>query len=80
LETIYNKIEKLNKQKNDIASCQDDNVNSLKNRNLRWMTKLPKIITEKPTMIAVGVSHLTGEFGLINLFRKLGYKVEPVKK
>ncbi|MDR1718738.1 MAG: TraB/GumN family protein [Dysgonamonadaceae bacterium] len=35
-------------------------------------------ITEKPSFISVGVGHLPGEYGLINLLRKKGYKVEKV--
>lgn len=51
----------------------------LKNRNLAWMEKLPDIIKNESTFIAVGCLHLVGEFGLINLLRNEGYKVEPVK-
>ncbi len=34
---------------------------------------------EKSVVIAVGAGHLPGEFGVIKLLRKAGYKVEPVK-
>jgi uncharacterized protein len=47
----------------------------LKNRNLRWMQKLPAIISQQPTFIAVGAGHLVGEFGLINQLRLKGYTV-----
>jgi hypothetical protein len=33
----------------------------------------------KSLVIAVGAGHLPGEKGVINLLRKAGYKVEPVK-
>jgi len=50
----------------------------LKGRNIAWMDQLPRLITEKPSFISVGVGHLPGEYGLINLLRKKGYKVEKV--
>jgi len=33
----------------------------------------------KPLLIAVGAGHLPGEKGVINLLRKAGYNVKPVK-
>jgi uncharacterized protein YbaP (TraB family) len=50
----------------------------IKNRNDAWMKKLPDIIKEKSSFIAVGALHLAGEPGLLNLLEKSGYKVEPV--
>ena len=35
---------------------------------------------EKPVFIAVGASHLAGDVGLINAFKKAGYKLSAVKK
>src|SRR5690554_1735289 len=49
-----------------------------KDRNERWLKKLPSIITEKPSFIAVGCLHLPGDVGLIEGLRELGYSVEPV--
>jgi len=49
------------------------------NRNKDWAAKLPGIMKEAPTFIAVGALHLPGENGLISLLKKQGYKVEPVK-
>lgn len=49
------------------------------NRNKDWATKLPAIMKETPSFIAVGALHLPGETGVIALLQKLGYKVEPVK-
>jgi uncharacterized protein YbaP (TraB family) len=48
-------------------------------RNLKWMEHIPSLIKEKPSFIAVGARHLPGKYGLINLLRKEGYIVEPVK-
>lgn len=51
----------------------------LDNRNLDWAGKLPTIMKEAPTFVAVGAGHLPGEQGLLNLLKKQGYTVEPVK-
>ena len=47
-------------------------------RNQLWMKKITKIIHYSSSFIAVGLMHLVGEEGLINLLRKAGYTVEPV--
>jgi len=51
----------------------------LYNRNANWAKKLEGLLAEKSLVIAVGAGHLPGEKGVINLLRKAGYKVEPVK-
>ncbi|MDR2039283.1 MAG: TraB/GumN family protein [Bacteroidales bacterium] len=75
-------IQSLNLDADDLSSTLDliekkDNI-VLKERNLFWMEKIPFLIQSKPTFIAVGTSHLIGEYGVINLLRKEGYMVEPV--
>jgi uncharacterized protein YbaP (TraB family) len=50
-----------------------------KDRNLRWLDKLPAIMSEKSSFIAVGALHLPGADGLIEGLRRLGYTVEAVK-
>lgn len=50
-----------------------------KYRNHQWLEKLPALMKEKSSFIAVGCAHLVGEDGLIKGLRELGYKVEPVK-
>lgn len=49
------------------------------NRNRRWLEELKTILSEKPTLVAVGAGHLPGEAGMINLLRKAGYTVKPLK-
>lgn len=49
------------------------------NRNKAWTKQLPTIMQAAPTFVAVGALHLPGEKGLLNLLKKQGYKVEPVK-
>lgn len=51
----------------------------LYNRNANWAKKLEGLLSSKSLVIAVGAGHLPGEKGVINLLRKAGYKVEPVK-
>ncbi len=50
----------------------------LKNRNTNWVSKLKKIMKEESVFVAVGAGHLTGDYGIINLLRKEGYKVQPL--
>jgi hypothetical protein len=47
-------------------------------RNKKWMEKIPALLKEQSTFIAVGALHLAGENGLVNLLRKKGYTVTPL--
>ncbi|MBL7724921.1 MAG: TraB/GumN family protein [Chitinophagaceae bacterium] len=51
----------------------------LYNRNANWVEKLKTLMTEKSLLVAVGAGHLPGEKGVINLLKKEGYTVTPVK-
>lgn len=51
----------------------------LKQRNDRWLEKLPAIMSDKSTLVAVGMLHLAGEEGLLYQLSKMGYTVEAVK-
>ena len=51
----------------------------VKNRNDNWLKKLPAIMHERPSFIAVGALHLAGEEGLLFQLDKMGYTVEAVK-
>ena len=51
----------------------------LYNRNRNWAEKLKILMMERSLVVAVGAGHLPGDKGLINLLKKAGYKVEPVK-
>ncbi|MDD3727014.1 MAG: TraB/GumN family protein [Dysgonamonadaceae bacterium] len=64
---------------NPCPSTQEEKDEMNKARNEKWMEKLPEMMSEKPSFIAVGCLHLVGEDGLINLLRKSGYKLEAVK-
>lgn len=47
-------------------------------RNAEWMEKIKKMMAQSPSFIAVGVSHLEGEGGLLALLKKEGYTLETV--
>ncbi|MGN6401776.1 MAG: TraB/GumN family protein [Flavisolibacter sp.] len=72
-----NKMEELTK-KEDMGIESFANL-LLYNRNVNWAKKLEGLLADKSLVIAVGAGHLPGEKGVINLLRKAGYKVEPVK-
>jgi uncharacterized protein YbaP (TraB family) len=48
-------------------------------RNLEWMPKIEKMVKDKPSFIAVGVSHLEGESGLLSLLKAKGFSVTPIQ-
>lgn len=50
----------------------------LDDRNKKWFDQLPVIMKEQQAFVAVGALHLSGENGLINLFRNAGYTVTPL--
>lgn len=51
----------------------------LYNRNANWARKLEGLLNHQSLVVAVGAGHLPGDKGVINLLRKAGYTVEPVK-
>lgn len=75
------KMDQLSKEKEG-TSCDPisgEREGMIDNRNKEWAVKLPAIMKENPSFIAVGALHLSGKAGLISLLKKQGYKVEPVK-
>ncbi|MDE6339495.1 MAG: TraB/GumN family protein [Muribaculaceae bacterium] len=48
-------------------------------RNADWINKLPEIMKEKPSFIAVGALHLPGEKGVLEGLRKAGYVVTAIQ-
>lgn len=51
----------------------------LYNRNMRWSYQIPEQASMAPTLFAVGAGHLGGEKGVINLLRKQGLTLRPLK-
>ncbi|MCD8172546.1 MAG: TraB/GumN family protein [Alistipes sp.] len=50
-----------------------------KTRNENWLTRIPSLMAEGPSFIAVGALHLAGQPGLVNRLREMGYTVEPIR-
>lgn len=50
-----------------------------KNRNDKWMEKIPGIMADEPTFIAVGMLHLCGQEGILYQLDQLGYTIKAVK-
>ena len=48
-------------------------------RNKKWIPRMADKMNKSAVFFAVGAGHLWGDNGVINLLRKDGYKVEPVK-
>lgn len=69
-----------------IAMMNDDEASSVNkhqdklliNRNKNWIPRIGEYAKVQPTFFGVGAGHLAGEFGVINLLREAGYKVNAV--
>ena len=51
----------------------------LYNRNRNWAAQFDTIALNGPVLFAVGAGHLPGENGVLDLLRKKGYTVTPLK-
>jgi uncharacterized protein len=51
----------------------------LYNRNRKWARELDTLLPGKSLLIAVGAAHLPGKDGVIELLRREGYTVDPIK-
>ena len=47
-------------------------------RNLEWIPKIEKMVHDRPAFIAVGVSHLEGDKGVLKLLQEKGYTLTPI--
>ena len=59
------------------SSPEEENL-LIYTRNADWLTKMPALMAQKPTLFAVGAGHLPGEKGVLHLLRQAGYTVEGV--
>jgi uncharacterized protein YbaP (TraB family) len=48
-------------------------------RNENWIDNIKSLIETDKTFIAVGMGHLGGENGILNLLKENDYKIEPTK-
>jgi len=69
-------IEKLTQEEGGVSGYLDL---FLYDRNSRWIPIIDTAIRSKPCLIAVGAAHLPGRKGVIELLRKKGYILRPVK-
>lgn len=60
----------------ELMDAQND---LLVKRNNNWIPVMQKNMEAKACFFAVGAAHLGGDIGVINLLRKQGYTVKPVK-
>ncbi len=51
----------------------------LDDRNKRWIERMPASMSKSSIFFAVGAGHLWGPNGVINLLKKEGYEVTPIK-
>lgn len=47
-------------------------------RNMEWLPKLDKMVKDKPSFIALGITHLEGDQGMLALLKGRGYTLKPV--
>jgi uncharacterized protein YbaP (TraB family) len=76
LQGDLNKMYAVAKAMNFSSSDEDYLV---KKRNLAWMEKLPQLMQQASTFIAVGALHLAGPWGLTKLLTDAGYTITPIK-
>jgi uncharacterized protein YbaP (TraB family) len=51
----------------------------LDNRNENWLKIMTQMMQKESVFFAVGAAHFAGELGVLNLLRKVGYIVKPIK-
>jgi len=57
----------------------DDMALFLDERNKKWIARMSAKMKQQPVFFAVGAGHLWGPNGVINLLKKDGYTVTPIK-
>lgn len=73
-------------QNNELVALTLDNKDNfmdtqslLTDRNIKWIPRMIAFMGESSVFFAVGAAHLGGEQGVIELLRKEGYNVAPIK-
>ena len=85
----YKKLVKYYKEEQDLDKIQEEILKATNrsqlfqeayydNRNKVWSGKIGEIIGKDPAFIAIGATHLAGQYGLIQLLREKGYTMSPV--
>ncbi len=63
--------------KDQMTNYEYDALVSERNRN--WENQIVELLPVQSSLFVVGSGHLPGEKGMINLLKKAGYKIKPVK-
>ena len=70
----------LSKGKDNITEMTEEEYAKLvDNRNAAWLKKLPAILKDASSFVAVGAMHLGGKNGLVKELQKAGYKVKAIE-
>lgn len=64
---------------NSDMNSADFEEGMLTNRNKNWVKPIQKIIKKNKAFVAVGAAHLGGPDGVLELLRKEGYTLTPIK-
>ena len=72
-------IEALSKLIESEEFSADAQQQLLSNRNNNWIPIIEKEVLKMPSFIAVGAGHLAGNTGIIELLRKEGFILTPIK-
>lgn len=75
----YNKLLEVGLQLSTQQEMDEMEDRTINRRNQQWVQRMPRIMSQKPTLFTVGVGHLLGDKGVLQLLRKAGYSVEEVK-
>lgn len=75
------KKENIGEAKDSLSNQQPREMSEvlIDERNINWLDDIMESLEKEPTFIAVGMGHLGGKDGLLNLLFKEGYKLERVK-
>ena len=65
---------------NDSTTDSEFNEKFIFKRNSKWIPIIENRIKEYSCFIAVGGAHLPGENGVLELLRKQGYTISPIKE
>ena len=72
-------LAELSKGKDNITKMTEEEYAKLvDNRNAEWLKKLPSILKDGSSFIAVDAMHLGGKNGLVKQLQKAGYKIKAV--
>lgn len=75
-ENINAMVNMISEEGSEVVGYEDKLLNE---RNKNWIAQIIQACKTEPTFFAVGAGHLAGPEGVINLLRKQGMQVTPVK-